>query len=336
MLHSNDESGDGKQMNRMRKTNRRFLWLISILFLIAVVVVSSVVLFSKTQSSTADGKIISSELIKVPGQNSKLNIYKIYYYSEGVKTEALLTEPIWSGQYPMIVDLHGGLLFGGDPSTYSIPEEITNGYSIDYVSKGSSNVITLYPQYRGYGGSEGQPQGLIGSTFDAQNAIKAATYMMGEKMQKDSLYLLGHSFGGGIALRMASERSDVKAVVAVAPYVGSDTIVRWLENNPRDVTPPAPVFREYIEDYRNESVQNNGNLLDVIPKIKAPVLFLQGTNDNWIMWQAVEQYAKDMEKADKTVKFIKYPGGQHDLLQQFPEAAQQFVNWFKEHGLTKY
>lgn len=322
------------QMNRTSITKQRLLLLISLIVLIVVITVSSVFLYFRAQSATADGKVISSEVIKIPGQNPKINIYKIYYYSEGVRTEALLTEPIWSGQYPLIVDLHGGLTFGGDPATYNFPDEYTDGYSVEQISKGPNSAITLYPQYRGYGGSEGEPQGLVGSTLDAHNAINAVKSLLGDKVKEDSLYLIGHSFGGGVALRMASERNDIKAVAAVASYVGSDTIVRWIEDNPEDQSTSAQVFRYYIEDYRHEALVKKGTLLDAIPQIMAPVLFLQGIRDTAVMWQMVEQFVNEMEEAGKTVKLIKYPDGQHDLYYQIPDAGYQIIQWFKEYGFS--
>lgn len=247
-----------------------------------------------------------------------------------------MSEPVWSGQYPMIVDLHGGLTFGGDPATYNFPDSYTDGYSVEQISKGPNYVITLYPQYRGYGGSEGEPQGLIGSTLDAHNAIQAAKSILGDKVKEDSLYLIGHSFGGGVALRMASERNDIKAVAAVAPYVGSDTIVQWIEDNPENQSRSAQVFRYYIEDYRNEALVKKGTLLDAIPQITAPVLFLQGIRDYMVMWQMVEKVVNHMEEADKTVKLITYPDGQHDMYNKIPDVGHQIIQWFKEYGLSKY
>ncbi|MHA7967635.1 alpha/beta hydrolase family protein [Paenibacillus sp. CAU 1782] len=324
-------------INPAFSTKRRLLWLISFIVLIAALAASAVILFSKLQSTTPDGTIISSELIKVPGQNPNINIHKIFYYSDGVKVEALLTEPKWSsGQYPMIVKLHGGLIFGAEPVINNLPENILDGYNVENISKESHKVITLYPQYRGYGESDGQPQGLVGSTLDAQNAIKAVQSMVGEKWQQDELYLIGYSFGGGIALRTASERNDVKAIATVAPYVGSDTIVRWLEENPEDETLPAPIYRNTIESFRNEALRNKGTLLNVIPQINAPVLFLQGNYDHSIMWEMVQLFVNEMEEADKTVKFIKYPSGQHNLIQQFPEAEHEIWYWFNEYGLEKW
>jgi dienelactone hydrolase len=66
--------------------------------------------------------------------------------------------------------------------------------------------------------------------------------------------------GGGVALRTASERQDVKAVVAVSPFVGWDTIIHWL--------------------------------LDRIPYIQTPVLLLQGTGDDFILWQTVQEMTR--------------------------------------------
>jgi len=288
-----------------------------------------ITLLSGCQTAPNDGKIISKELVKVPGQNPKINIYKIFYYSEGTKAEALLTVPNYSGKFPLVVHLHGGRALG-DKSISHFDESV---YTVDGVSKGSRLVITLYPEYRGYLESDGNPQGLAGSTLDAQNAIKAATSMIGDKLKSDSIYLIGTSFGGGIALRLASERHDVKAVVALSPYVGADEIVRWFDEHP---TYTSTYYRTHIEDYKNEMTKNNGTLLDRIPDIQAPVLFLQGSGDPNVIWQTVEQLANDMKKANKTVKLIIYPNGNHGLTDQYQyQRNQEIYQWFTQYGIPK-
>lgn len=302
-----------------------------LLLLISLSSIIIVFLLFGSQSASNDGEIISKELVKVPGQNPKLNIYKIFYYSEGTKVEALLTEPIWSGEYPMVVSLHGGLIFGDESSSH-----YDFGYTVEGVSKGSKLVITLYPNYRGYLESEGHPQGLAGSTLDAQNAIKAAKSLLGNKIKANSTYLLGYSLGGGIALKMASELQDVKAVAVVGSYVGADEVVRWLEENPTNISLVISNYRRDIDKYRNEAQNNHDSLLDRIPHIQAPVLFLQGKMDDRVMWQTVQQFADDMEKESKTVKLVMYPNGNHELDDQYlQQRDQEIEQWFKNYGLPK-
>ncbi|WP_185118598.1 alpha/beta hydrolase family protein [Cohnella thailandensis] len=300
--------------------------------LISLSIMILATLLSGCQSASNDGEIISKELIKVPGQNPKVNIYQVFYYSEGTKVEALLTEPIWSGEYPLVVNLHGGRLFREESITH-----YDFGYTAESISKASHRVITLYPNYRGYMESEGHVQGLADSTLDAQNAVKAAKSMLGKKIKADSTYLLGYSFGGGVALRMASERRDVKAVAAVSPFVGSDEYIRWLDENPKNSSILIAGWRNNLRDLNDDVHKNNGSLLDRIPDIEAPVLFLQGTGDANVIWQTVQQYADDMEKVDKTVNLVMFPNGNHALDDQNREAAnEEIVQWFQKYGLSKW
>jgi alpha-beta hydrolase superfamily lysophospholipase len=108
--------------------------------------------------------------------------------------------------------------------------------------------------------------------------------------------------GGGVALRTASERQDVKAVVAVSPFVGWDKIIHWLDNNPNEVWPVivqelrkrANVYKETFR--KNPGKEKENSLIDRIPDIQAPVLLLQGTGDDLVVWQTVQEFAARMKE----------------------------------------
>jgi hypothetical protein len=89
-----------------------------------------------------NGTIVSKELVEVPGQNPKIDIYKIFYISEGSKVEAFLSEPKESGKYPLHVTLHGGL-------AYEIPNkthETYNGVQAEYLKDAPENMVRIAPQ----------------------------------------------------------------------------------------------------------------------------------------------------------------------------------------------
>jgi dipeptidyl aminopeptidase/acylaminoacyl peptidase len=290
---------------------------------------------SVTQTSRENGAIVSKDLVQVPGQNPNINIYKIFYMSEGTKVEAFLSEPKKSGKYPLHVTLHGGWSY----ERPSITNEKSNGWQAENFKNAPDNVVRIAPQYRGYMDSDGSVQGLAGNTLDTQNAIKAA--MSWENVIPDSIYLTGASMGGGVALRTASERQDVKAVVAVSPFVGWDTIIHWMDNNPnegpinvQELRKRANVYKETFS--KNPGKEKENSLLDRIPDIQAPVLLLQGTGDDLVVWQTVQEFAARMKERNKTVKLILYPDGAHGLKDQYQkETSKEMASWFTEYGLSQ-
>ncbi|MFH5183522.1 alpha/beta hydrolase family protein [Paenibacillus sp. TAB 01] len=264
-----------------------------------------------------------------------MNIYKIFYISEGMKVEAYVAEPKKSGLYPLRVNLHGGWAYEHPSLTHEV-----SPLQAEQMKNASELLVTIAPQYRGYMESEGTVQGLEGSTADTQNAIRAVLSM--GQIQPDSIYLHGASMGGGIALRTASERKDIKAVVAVSPFVGWDTIIEWMDNNPNEVWPPfVQSERTLAEQYKDVFSKNPGkvkenSLLDRIADISAPVLLLQGTGDKSVVWQTVQHFADRMKESNKTVKLVLYPDGGHGLKDQYQkEAGREIANWIKQYGLSQ-
>lgn len=286
-------------------------------------------------SSDSDIEIISKELIEIPGQNPNIHIYKIFYRSDDIKVLAYLTVPKARGKYPLIVLNHGGFaLERKELSHYNY------GFTLGFKSM-SDQAVGIFPLYRGYMESDGHVQGIAENTRDTENAIKAA--ISTGRVKPNSIYLIGSSMGGGVALRLASERQDIKAVVAISPFVGWDATLRWLDEHP-DVTSPEIVEEQrelsYYVRFRyingNEESKGDYAILDRIPDIEAPVLLLQGTGDTSLIWQTVQLFADEMEKAGKTVKLVVYPGGMHDLTDQYIDQRNQELNqWLQQYGAPK-
>lgn len=318
-------------MANMKKQKHR-AWVIILMLMVTVASCSGC--FAR-QAPDSDGKIISKELVEIPGQNPNINIYKVFYYSDHIKVEALLTVPKIKGKYPLLVQLHGGNV----RENKDVSHNYDFGYTADKIKNSSDQIITLSPEYRGYQESDGHLQGIAENTRDTENAIKAAKSM--GNVEPDSLYVLGTSMGGGVALRLASERKDVKAVVAVSPFVGFDEYIRWMDEHP-DETPSDVVnnFRlqsNYIK-YKlkeNSSQKSDFSILERIPDIQAPVLLLQGTDDENVVWQTVQEFSNDMEKAGKTVKLVLYPNGNHALEDKYQsQRDQEMVQWFQKYGFS--
>ncbi|WP_334077414.1 alpha/beta hydrolase family protein [Paenibacillus sanfengchensis] len=307
-----------------------------LLMLIIIILITATLSSCKaTDPPESDIEIISKELIEVPGQNPNIDIYKVFYKSDNIKVLTYLTVPKAPGKYPLVVHLHGG---------YALERKELSHYDFGFTfgfSYMSDEVVYLYPLYHGYLESDGHVQGIAENTRDAENAIKVA--ISTGSVKPDSVYLLGASMGGGVALRLASERQDVKAVVGVSPFVGWDVNLRWLDEHP-DVTSPEIVaenretagYVRYSLINVNPESKGDYSILDRIPDIQAPVLLLQGTADESLIWQTVQDFADEMEEAGKTVKLVLYPDGRHGLADKHQDQRnQEVMQWLHKYGVPQ-
>ncbi len=259
-----------------------------------------------------------------------LKMYQIEYWSHHVQVEALLTEPLQAGQYPLLVNLHGGWVLGPHPHD-------NFGYTpTDAASLASEGLVELYPEYQGYGGSSGPTAGIRTDFINTQEAMKIAMEF-GEVKVHDT-YLWGYSLGGGLALMTAGWDHQVRAVVAVSPFVGlTDTVAFWRlhpklggpSGNPNEA-------QNFIRVFGSDAQGQAYRLRSPDPKaIQAPILLLQGTADQRVLWQTVQMFAGQMKKDHKPVTLILYPGGHHGLHHKYARAsAAAIAHWFQRYGLN--
>lgn len=258
-----------------------------------------------------------------------VKVYQVFYWSNGYKVEAYLTEPTKPGKYPLLVNLHGGAAWRGTPPS-----------SLGYTAKvaaylANAQTVMLYPEYEGYMESQGQVMGAKTDMADVTNAITAAK-SLGEVKTNDT-YVIGYSLGGGLALMTATQDHEVKAVVAVSPFVGLTDFAQWATRYAK----PGSTFYEQLQVIEKSYGTNINSpaYQDRSPNIKdiqAPVLMLQGTADHHVAWQTVQTFAKQMKEAHKTVKLVLYPGGHHGLhtVPYQSESTQAMDSWFEKYGLN--
>lgn len=84
----------------------------------------------------------------------------------------------------------------------------------------TAGYAVLVPDYRGFGGSDGEPRLLVDARLHREDLAAALDYadtLPGVDPARKVLW--GASFGGGHALALGSRRVDLSAVIAVVPHV---------------------------------------------------------------------------------------------------------------------
>jgi dipeptidyl aminopeptidase/acylaminoacyl peptidase len=277
-----------------------------------------------------DGTFVSME--KSADFVSGMSLYHAYYVSHGMKVEAYIVAPQeHDKKYPLMVICHGGYVL-----SYAVHDnDSTHGVSLrDIPVDLPPTAVYVYPQYRGYMGSEGTIPDILGVEEDIQNAISAAQSL--SYVEPHKVYLIGASLGGGAVLGVAEHRSDVKSVVAISPFVGFDTEIKWFYKLGRPST-YATLDYPILNRLGPNPDSNTYRLLSPdaqTSSISAPVLFIQGTKDNHVIWQSVQECYEKMKNQHKTVRLVLIPGGDHYLLfAQNPNKVRQEINtWVKKYG----
>lgn len=148
-----------------------------------------------------------------------------------------------------LVRFHGNA-YNHEGSLYKASPFISDGYG--FLSVG----------YRGYNSDEGKPSER-GFYKDARAWID---YLIASGVPQEELVLYGESVGTGVAVQMATEYPNIKAVVLEAPYTSFPDVAKRLYFF-------APVALLMKDRYDN---------LSKIKDVKAPLLIMYGSEDNII------------------------------------------------------
>lgn len=153
--------------------------------------------------------------------------------------------------------------------------------------------------YRGYSGNGGRPS-EAGLMADAR-AILARVH--------GKTILWGHSLGTGVAARMAAE-GRASALILESPYTAvSDVAARRF--------PYYPV-RWFLWD--------SFDTLDLVPRIKVPVLILSGGRDRIVPFDMGETLAS---RFGRRATFLAFPRADHEL--DGVDTATLAQRWLKEN-----
>jgi uncharacterized protein len=137
---------------------------------------------------------------------------QISYPSDGLKIYGFINIPKEPGSYPVVIMIHGYV----DPSGYLYTAPYMTRYA-DALSQ--AGFIVIYPNLRGYPPSEdGKNSFEVGYAIDVLNLIAIVRENAGKPGPLESangwhIGVMGHSMGGGIALRVLTVDQHIQAAV---------------------------------------------------------------------------------------------------------------------------
>jgi len=183
--------------------------------------------------------------------------------------------------------------------------------------------LTVFmPFYGGCWGSSGQFS-LAGAFEDAWAAFRLLSRY--RRVDAARIGILGYSFGGWTALRMASE-TPVAAVAALAPavpYGDGAAEARYLRRNSKVVRIASldDLWKEY------ESLSRKERPDVYLPRIRpTPLLIVQGLKDRLV---SPESSAKLWALAEQPKKLAAFPHEDHEFQHDRAAVSAEVCGWLE-------
>ena len=198
---------------------------------------------------------------------------------------------------------------------------------MDGIGKCLNNVRVTIFDLPGFGKSE---------EFDSSKSVGEYADWLKEALNQLGIAnpaLIGHSFGGRVAIKYASKYPTSEVVLLASPIIRVRHKPTFKEKFYKVVkrTPLGEYFRKKIgsADYNNASPVMRGTLVKAVnedlledaKKIKSPTLFLAGRYDTAVPLDITQKAVEEMEKAGVDVALIIQDGDNyaylHNIIQTY-------------------
>jgi dienelactone hydrolase len=238
----------------------------------------------------------------------------ITYTSDGLNVQGFMNVPRGKGPFPVVLVLHGYV----NPGTYR-----TLAYTTRYADAlARAGFLVIHPDYRGNGASEDGPNLFrVGYAIDVLNLIALAKQL--PQAKAGSIGIVGHSMGGGIALRVIMVSKDVKAAVLYGAMSGDEqaNLARIQEWRGGARLPEQDVPAEVVARIAP---------INYLADIQAAVSIHHGARDTTVppVWSA--NLRDRLAALGKPAEYFSYPGQPHTFVGSgdalFIRRATAFLN----------
>jgi dipeptidyl aminopeptidase/acylaminoacyl peptidase len=274
------------------------------------------------------------------GPGANYDRYVASYQSEGLTIYGLLTIPRGERPetgWPIIVFLHGYI----PPDQYRTTERYA-AYQDGFARNG---YITLKPDYRGHGDSDGSAEeGSRGPGYAIDVLNATASLQRLPEADPDRVGMWGHSMGGSLTLRSMVVTDDVKAGVIWAGVVVTyqeiwEARPRWVggESTARPgpdgtVTPgrPGGLFA-YGTFEENPEFWAAIDPVAYLGELSGPVQIHHATGDHSVPVEFSEKLYERLQEAGQPAELYIYQGDDHNISANFATAMERSVAFFDEY-----
>ncbi len=221
--------------------------------------------------------------------------YLITYPSDGLQLYGFMNVPEEGEKFPVAIVLHGYI----EPELYRVKD-----YTARYADAlAEAGYLVIHPNYRNYPPSDTGPNPYrIGYAVDVMNLIAIIKQQSLDptgvlrRADGNRIYLLGHSMGGGVALRVLTVWPEaVRAAVLYGSMSGDETrnyerIKEWSEGREWafEMSAPPAVLEAISPIYHLRNIQaplsiHHGGKDDVVPPAWSQELCQMLTTQNHVV-----------------------------------------------------
>lgn len=210
----------------------------------------------------------------------------------------------------------------------------------EYFAK--NGFITIAPDFLGYGNSDSEAENIFESRFQTyvtaisllktisaleDSPIKAVSNDI--KIDTKNVFIWGHSNGGQVALTSLEITGFNYPTVLWAPVSKPFpfSILAYTDESDDHGKFIRQELSKFEEDYDVEKY----SLANYFDRIKAPIQLNQGTNDDAVPFYWSDSLAKILKTDGVDIKYLKYPGADHNMTPAWQSAITNSLNFFNSH-----
>lgn len=248
---------------------------------------------------------------------------------DGTAVEAFLTEPANLGSnpvarsFPMIVDIHGGP-HGEQGPEFNTTAQIYAGHGF----------ATLMVNYRG---STGYGQKFEDKIISDQDGGEGKDVLAGvdaalakyKWIDPNRLGIEGGSYGGQLTDWLITQTTRFKAAIPTAGI--SDLVSFNYLSYYHDYMPSE--YQGYFNTPARKDLLWDRSAIRYADRVKTPVLFIHGANDNDVPTEQAEEYFIALKDAGVETVMVLYPREGHGLAETSHNVDKltRSLNWYDTH-----
>ncbi len=180
-----------------------------------------------------------------------------------------------------------------------------------------SNIFTF--NYRGFGLSEGNPS-IDGIVEDGKAAVKYFTSRI-DTIHQLPTYLIGYSIGSFVGLKNMNIK-QINGIVLISPFTSAEEMIHYLKHK------NLPFYkRPFVKLEISNNIYKLDNL-SLIKNVNKPILFIHGTDDNFVPPSMSEELYKISEAKKK--KLLLISGANHQTIVTEKKFIEQVTAGIKE------
>jgi dienelactone hydrolase len=271
-------------------------------------------------------KYTIENLSKTDFKTSKININdNIFNFDvDSKKVTGLINMPEAYGLHPMVILIRGYV----DQSIY------TTGMGTKRVGEyfGDNGYITLAPDFLGYGGSDPQSENIFESRFQTYTTILTLLKSINKENFPNwdgvNIFIWAHSNGGQIALTILEVTEGNYPTVLWAPVTESFPYsVLYYTNESDD---GGKFIRQELAKFESNYDTDKFSFTNYLDRIKAPIEYHLGTNDDAISSEWRDRFLNKMKKLNKDVTNYNHSGADHDMNPLWSDVISKSFEFFEK------